>query len=216
MKRTILLGIVGVAAAVATSAYGQGAIQLSNYINSSTVGNNPVMFGPGSGGTVGTAIGTGSWTVGFYIAPGTVSAGADATAGSGTDWGNAVPTSLNALFALASGLGSTAGVADGQVFNVPGTYASPNVYVAGNPGGTFTLMMVAYNGANYANSTIRGHSQAFQIVTSVGTAFPNHTGTAEADGGWQVSLVSVIPEPTTMALGGLGLAALMLFRRKQV
>ena len=30
-----------------------------------------------------------------------------------------------------------------------------------------------------------------------------------------VTLIGV-PEPTTMALGGLGLAALMLFRRKQV
>jgi hypothetical protein len=49
------------------------------------------------------------------------------------------------------------------------------------------------------------------MMTAIGSAFPAITGSAETDGGFEVMSV---PEPTTMALGGLGLAALMFFRRK--
>ena len=76
-------------------------------------------------------------------------------------------------------------------------------------------MLVAYNGASYATSTIRGHSQAFTMTISISTAFATHTGDLETDGGFQVLNVSAVPEPTTMALGGLGLAALLVARRKK-
>ncbi len=214
MKRSILLGIVGVAAAVATSAYGQGFIQLNNYVSSSIPGSPPIMFGPGSGGTVGSPINTAGYTLGFYIASGDItgSIGADNTALGGHAFGNAIPTALNASFALATGTGSSAGIAGGSVFGEPGGYAAAGTYFAGNPGGTFTIMLVAYNGASYASSLISGHSQAFTMVSSVGTAFAQTSGARELDGGFEVIGV---PEPTTMALGGLGLAALLVARRKK-
>jgi len=172
------------------------------------------MYGPGSGGSVGTAIGTAGFTVGFYIAPGSLvgSVGADATAGAGNDFGTADPTSLLAQFALASGTGSTAALVT-STGGFAGAYASSVNYVAGSPGSTFTLMLVAYNGANYDASSIRGHSQAFTMASSVGTAFAALTGSSETDGGFQV--MQAVPEPTTMALGGLGLAALVFARRKK-
>jgi len=215
MKRSILLGIVGIAATVATSAYGQGFIQLNNYTASSTPGSPPVEYGQGTGGAVGTAITTAGFTLGLYIGAGNFvgSVGADSTAGSGTAWGSAIPTSLDASFALASGTGSTAAIAGAEVFGEPGGYTASGTYFAGTPGGTFTVMLVAYNGASYAASTIRGHSQAFTMVSSVGTAFAQTTGAAETDGGFQV--LQAVPEPTTMALGGLGLAALVFARRKK-
>ena len=53
------------------------------------------------------------------------------------------------------------------------------------------------------------------MTGNVGTAFPTHTGDLETDGGFQVLNVVGVPEPTTMALGGLGLAALLVARRKK-
>jgi hypothetical protein len=210
MKKSILFGIVGIAATVAISAYGQGTIQLANYITSS---NRPgqVLFGPGSGGTVGTAIDTSGYTVGLYWAAGSVLGVTDPTAGTGNNWGTGVPSSLNASYALAGGAAGTAALVDSG-FGYPGAYDQTASFNPGLGGGAqISVMLVAYNGASYGASLIRGHSRPFTMMTAIGSAFPAITGSAETDGGFEVMSV---PEPTTMALGGLGLAALMFFRRK--
>lgn len=212
MKKSILLGIIGIAASVATSAYGQGAILLQNYVSSlNPTGNSPVLA------LGGAPIGASGFTLGLYWATGNItgSIAADGTAGPGKAWGTAIPTSLNAALALATGTGSSISVFDSSG-GYPGSYLSAASYNPGAGNGTLiTVMLVAYNGANYGASTVRGHSQAFTMTTATGTAFPQHSGDLETDGGFQVQNVSVIPEPTTMALGGLGLASLLLFRRKQ-
>jgi hypothetical protein len=71
--------------------------------------------------------------------------------------------------------------------------------------------VIAYQtGQTYASSTIRGHSASFSEVLATGAIQP---GTMDAMAPF--SVFTAVPEPTTMALGGLGLASLLLFRRKQ-
>ncbi|MEY4388044.1 MAG: motif, partial [Verrucomicrobiota bacterium] len=89
--------------------------------------------------------------------------------------------------------------------------SSANLGVAG--GSTVTIVLVAYNGANYASSNIRGHSAAFQMTAQALPATAADVGT----GAWTsfaVSAVAPVPEPSTFALAGLGLAGLLIFRRR--
>jgi len=199
MKKSLLLGIVTLAAGAATS-FGQGFIWLDNY---DSTAHPLISYGTGSGGS--GALGTG-FTVGMYIGAGTLSLPADPT-------GFGDPSILNPSLLLASGAGSTGASAGPLVFGTLGQYASSADYQAGlGAGATITVVLVAFNGPNYDASLIRGHSAAFQMTTSVGTAFPTYTGDASGPAG--VFSVVPVPEPTTLALAGLGGLSLLLFRRK--
>jgi len=201
MKKSLLLGIVSLAAGAATS-FGQGFIWLDNY---DSTAHPLITYGPGSGGTVGTGILAG-FTVGMYFGAGALTLPSDPS-------GFADPSILNPSFGLASGGGSTA-PSYTSAFSTPGQYAASADFQPGlGAGALISVVVVAYNGANYDASTIRGHSAAFEITTSVGTAFPTYTGDAAGvSGGF--SPVPV-PEPTTLALAGLGGLSLLLLRRKQ-
>jgi len=207
MKKAIVLAIVGLAAGVASS-YGQGAIILDNY---NTYGPN-ITYGAGSDGTAGVGVGT-AYTMGVYY----WNAAGNNVGGTLADpTGKADPTTLGS-YLLGSGNGSTApfagvavsGIAGqalaGATFNIPGS--DPN------GGQVWTFMIVAYEGANYASALYRGHSGAF-VLTTAGQLSTTPTKIGTAMPGFQV-FQNVVPEPTTMALGGLGLASLLLFRRKQ-
>ena len=202
MKKSVLFGIIGMAAGVA-STYGQGFISLDNY----SAGPRPlVTFGAGSGGTVGAGVTGGTWTVGLYFALGNVAG--DATSGNGA---------VSGLLALGTG-GSAAGATTGFLSGgYAGLFANSTAFQAtvatpGNGGTTVTVEVVAYNGANYASSTIRGHSSAFQMLAFAGTAF---SATVGDPGAMSTFGVTPVPEPTTLALAGLGgLASLVMLRRK--
>jgi hypothetical protein len=208
MKKAIVLAIIG-AAAVATSSYGQGAIKLDNY---DTYGPN-VNYGAGSDGTVGTGVNS-SYVMGVYywnaVGDFTGSTVADPT-------GKADPTTLGS-YLLGTGAnssvnfdsGTAAGFLGQAIAN--GAYGIPGSLAAG--GQVWTLMIVAYEGASYNAATYRGHSAAFTLTTSANSN-PTTVLTGTAMPGFSVFAVGAVPEPTTMALGGLGLASLLLFRRKQ-
>src|ERR1035437_871515 len=206
MKKSIVLAIVGLAAGMATSSYGQGAIKLDNY---NTYGPN-VTYGLGSDGALGTGV-NGSYTMGVYYF---LTSGNNTGVVNFDSTGIANPTTLGNLL-LGTGTGTTAGfdtlatsfslgqALSGSVFNVPGSLVTG--------GELWTFMIVAYNGASYATATDRGHSAACNLTTSAasnpttvlaGTAMPGFS-------------VFVVPEPTTLALAGLGGLSLLLFRRKQ-
>ena len=194
MKKSILLGIAGLSVA-AISSYGQGQIFLDNYDS----GTHPLItYGAGSGGSLGAGIVGSQWTVGLYFALGTVSS--DVTPGNG------VPIAL----ALGSGTGATVGLLNGyagQFASIPSFVASASTAAA-----TITLEVIAYNGANYQSSAIRGHSSAFTMSANVPPL-----GTVLNTGDFMSTFsVTQVPEPTTLALAGLGgFGMLMALRRKQ-
>jgi len=192
MKKSIILGVLGLTAGAAAS-YGQGFIALDNYSSAA----HPAITSLTQPGGI-----TSGFTVGLYYALGTVAG--DSTSGNGL---------VNPLLALGSGLGATESFI-GAAY--PGQFVSSSSFQAtvatpGSSGTTVTVEVIAYNGASYANSLIRGHSAAFQIPAVAGTAFPNYVGDYMS-----TFAATPVPEPTTLALAGLGgLASLVALRRKQ-
>jgi len=214
MKKSLLIGLIGFAAAI-TPSFGQGLIILDNYFSNSGNGGPNVTYGEagvpangvgGAAGTVGNALTTG-WTAGFYWVVGTPVVPADPNSKPNSD-----PSVFGGL-ALATGTGSTAGIDTAATGFTPGQFLSGQTYafagVAANS--TVTLEMVAYNGASYAASAYRGHSAAFTMTVSDPTSNnPNKVGNFMPAFG-----VFIVPEPSVFALAGLGGAFLMLIRRKK-
>lgn len=195
MKKSVILGILGLVAAAAPS-FGQGFIKLDNYNTSGPA----IVYGAGSGGSLGAPV-TDNWTVGLYFAPGSVLGD---PAGSGA---------ISGAFALATGAGSTAVLAGPLTGGTPGVFFTGSLFQASaNPGDVVTFEVVAYNGADYASSSIRGHSAAFSMSTLAGNAVdPAKVGSFMSG----FSVVNVVPEPATFTLAGLGAAALLIFRRRK-
>lgn len=211
MKKTLILGILGLAASVVTT-YGQGTIQLDNY-DSTT--HPLVTYGAGSGGTVGAGVNS-SFSVGLYYVDAAGNWTSDFAADpSGTASIASLYNGAGGALNLASGVGATGGFDNSDTFDTPGEYALAQAFNPGlGQGVTVTVMVVAYNGTSYAaGSSVIGHSTAFTMTSSVGTAFPELSGNEETDGGFQS--FTVTPEPSVFALSGIGAAALMLIRRKK-
>jgi hypothetical protein len=202
MKKSIVLAIVGLAAAVSPS-LGVGVILLDNYDTSGPL----VTYGPGGFGPVGQGLGAG-WTAGLYYALGdvTASVAADPT-------GEAVPDTLGGGLVLGTGPGSTAAF-DAFPFSTPGEFWTGSSFgIPGSLSGggqTVTLMIVAYDGSSYLNAFDRGHSAAFTMTTTANTS-PNPHSVGDFMAGFAVPA----PEPKTLALGGLGGLSLWLMRRKK-
>ena len=93
----------------------------------------------------------------------------------------------------------TAGYVNSVTVSVPG----------GRAGETATLQMVAFSGADWDSSLRRGISPLIDVVLGGGTIPP-----APLAGLSGFSIGALVPEPSTYALGFLGLAALVLRRRK--
>jgi PEP-CTERM motif len=204
MKKSIMLGILGLVT-VAAPSFAVSVILLDNYDTYGPL----ITYGPGVpangvGGALG-ALGTGllgGWTVGIYYAPGTLNITDPA--------GMGIP---NPALTLATGLGSTA-LMYTSAFNTPGEFYSPiALNVGGNAGDTITAEVVAYDtgGGSYATAIWRGHSAPFTMPTgaAINPSFP-------LVGDYMQGFMIGMPEPTTLALVGVGGLALLLMRRKKV
>jgi PEP-CTERM motif len=213
MKKSLLLGILGLAAAVATS-FGQGTISLDNY-DSTT--HPLVKYGSTADGAAGAALSLNSgYTIGIYYVN-TAGNFVSSFSADSSPTPIAMPTSLysgSGTLVLGTGTGAKGGIGNSDT-GTAGEYAPPQAFNPGlGEGATVTVMLIAYKGGDgtYAGAAYRGHSTAFTMTTSTGSAIPPYSGNSETDGGFQVFQV---PEPSIFALGGLGAAALMLIRRKK-
>lgn len=190
MKKTLVASILGLATAVSVMA--QSRIQLDTYGSSLaapypviTFGGNPIASGAG-------------YTVGFYYST---------TLAAFEPSGTAIP---GAPFVLATGAGSTASFFP----SFPGLFTTGTEFTIPGIVNTAYIVVVAYNGADYASSAIRGHSSVFSIAPNV-TAFGPGTAMGSSAAGMQGFAVTAVPEPSTFALAGLGLASLLIFRRRK-
>jgi hypothetical protein len=221
MKRVLLASIIGMAAVA--SSYGQGQIIFDTYTSS----QGQVLFttdssklGGFSASLAGLPVGT-EFNVALFAANGT---GVSSTAlmastaiGTGYIGLGMTPVALSQL--------------DGQ--SHAGYISGPTVVVTGyTPGSSASFLMEAWIGASYATSQFRGvstvwtepvgsmtqsgsdspgvlHSGPWLDPLSPGDGVPGSAGNA----GFYVES-TIIPEPTTFALMGLGSAALLIFRRK--
>jgi len=209
MKKSILLGVIGLAACAATS-YGQGFVILDNY----NATGGLVSYGPnvpqngvgGPNGVLGTGLLSG-WTVGLYYVLGTPAI-------------SDLPGTADPLapLALGTGSGATASIYDstgiaGEFFSTP-TFAVPG----GAAGGQVTLELIAYDTAagSWAGALggYRGHSAPFVVTMQAGLTIPPTAQVGPAFSTFGVALAP-IPEPGTLALAGLGGLSLLLFRRKK-
>jgi len=193
MKKLYLTAII--CAGMAASALAQGTIIFDSSNASSWT---TLQVGPKPDANSPTNLpAAGSWTAALLFAPG---------------------TTLGQPIGNFTQVGTSAGNA--------GYISGPTITVAAGLGeapgasGVFIVEGWAGNFANYA-AAISGNAaflgQSVEFVNGTGNPTTSPPGTPSAMTGWDGSLILVnpVPEPTTIALGGLGAAALLLFRRRK-
>jgi len=211
MKKAIVLSVLGIAAS-GYAAFGQGVIVFNNYI-AGNYNSAQALWGANSGHTAGTAVDTASVEVQLFYQLGTVSESSSAFLADPL-----TKAGLTAFVDPGTNPGGAYGVGPG------GYYSAGNQLITGWSSGAVTFMVAAWDtskGATYALSTVSGLSALFQAADDTTGAAgqgirPSSLPAEDFATINSVTLVGQIPEPMTMALGGLGLAALMAFRRKQV
>jgi len=204
MKKTILLAAM---LAATVSVYGQGSFIFDNLSQSNgvvpvSITANPAGAHPGEG-AAGAFIGS-SYTASLFYETGTVGSQAAFDAGSPILF----PGADTAFIGTTGGSPTTdgAGLFGGGIQTLPGVTGTISVEVRAWWNG---------NGVtSYAQSLAGGYNVGESIPVSVVLA----TGAAQPqalEGLQSFTVVGVVPEPTTLALCGLGAASLLLFRRKK-
>jgi len=95
--------------------------------------------------------------------------------------------------------------------NLPGYFTGPIVVIPGYSGGAISFQVYAYDGADYASSLHKGQSALFTL-TGIATG---QNPTADFGPAFTAFTVSTVPEPSTLALIGLGTGALLFLRRRK-
>ena len=102
-----------------------------------------------------------------------------------------------------------AGVVTVPTFSATGTFEVQGWYNTAGNYSSYAAAVSAFSGITYLGQTA---SFTAKEVTSPTTPVDIANG---APGGWSGGLELTIPEPSTIALGSLGAAALLLFRRRK-
>lgn len=198
MKRKLVSSILGVlaSAAMVSTSFGQGQVLFKNYTQvGSTFVSAPVTFAniPGNGAFAGQTVGGNAWIANLLF-----------SLNGGTTWSSAGTAPF-----LGSGPGDTTGGAgffsSGGAVTIPGYTAGP-----------VSFQVQAYNGADFASSAGKGQSAIFSLpsiatgTAPVGDLFNGETGNTFL----QSFTVTLVPEPSTLALASLS-AAFLAFRRRK-
>ena len=212
MKKILLTTLIGTA--LVGSAMAQGTVLFDNYVDPSFIA---LIYGPEPGNPTLAKSGQSAADV---------PTGATVYGGAGLQgsryvaqlWGGALGTQEANLSLITSttfydaSSGAPAGVFTGVNGVVNGVL----------PGQQATFQVRVFDtqsGATFALATVKGNSATFQSSGPLGGSdaggtlfFPPETT------GWQsfnIYSTTVVPEPSTFALAGLGAAALLIFRRRK-
>jgi PEP-CTERM motif len=210
MKKTLILVVLAVAA---YNTFGQGTISMGNQF----AGFQAPIYGPDPSNPLMSVSGQSS----VGLPTGSTVYGGPLLQGSGYTFalfaGPANTTDPAALVLVATTTFRT-GAAAGYVRATevpipsiaPAQTATVQVRVWDNQGGT----VGSWANVLASPSIARGESALFQTGALGGPNPPNPPGTAPNLTGWQSFNVHQVPEPSVIALGALGLGALLLRRRK--
>jgi hypothetical protein len=204
MKKTLILAALGLAVGSAVS-NGQGYINFSSYLANGAVGATASYFSGGTG-----LIGA-PFTAELYYSFGTVS---DTVANNSAASITSAVTGLTLLSGLSAtydNSGAATGAAGLGYFD-----SGVNAVIPGYTSGPITFEVVAFNGADYASSTIRGRSGSWTESSIVNSSLVT-AGYFGDNGTMPNMFVAVpVPEPGTLALAGIGgIGMLMALRRKK-
>lgn len=103
------------------------------------------------------------------------------------------------------------GFFNGETVTIP-TYSATASFIVEGWTGNYASYAAAQTAGAYVGQTaafVNAEGEPSQNVT------PKPLSGGTPAGGWNGNLVLIVPEPSTIALGGLGAAALLLFRRKK-
>jgi hypothetical protein len=189
MKKTLLAGAFTFAAGLASS-YGivqeTGTIQFDTDHSNGSSGQLTVWGSNDLGIPAGTPLGVG-FTAGLVFSITPITEPTDPLGGP-----------LSPGWTLAP---NTASFGDG--YFVGSNFVLPHYA----PGMQIYFEVLAYNGSTYDDSTIRAHSASFAEPLAFGNQIPGYMD--------NMPLFTVsTPEPSTLALAGLGLAFLIGYRKK--
>jgi hypothetical protein len=200
MKKSIFIAVLGVTAVAATSSYGQGFVAFSSYIANGGSGALTSTFGTA------TPLGVG-YTAYLYYALGTVSDPVNESLVS------SITSPISGAFTLLAGSG-TAYDNSGNAIGAAGLgyFDGATLTIPSYSGGAISWEILASNGSG----SVVGRSGSFTDSSIAGPDVPVGVIGDNTTGGFPSFLVAPVPEPTTLALAGLGgLASLVALRRKQ-
>lgn len=200
--KTQVLTIAAALGLAATTGYSQGTISFQN--------------------TAATTVKTDSTSIGGSLA---------ATAATGTSGvkiqllyqvdsvGSTAPVGVTSLSLADLGNWEMAGAA-GNIGPVAGRFGAFGVSTGNDvsPAGNVWLQAIAWSGnfTTFADAVAGGASFfGYSTVWSQGTGDGASVPAVSTTSGFTGLTLTPVPEPTTIALGGLGAAALLLFRRKK-